>query len=63
MADGGWQRWYYTEGPNIKIIENFCLQTFISAKKGDTISWGAVSGSDCTFNRTNVFPFFHKQLI
>jgi len=52
IADGGWHRWCYGEGPNIKIIENFCSQTFISAKKGDTISLGAVSGSDCTFNGT-----------
>ena len=50
MADGAWHRWCHTESPNIKIIENFCSQTFISAKKDDTISQGAVSGSDCTFN-------------
>jgi hypothetical protein len=49
--------------PNIKISGNFCSQTFMVAKEDDTISGGAVSGADSTFNETVFFPFIHKRLI
>jgi hypothetical protein len=58
-ADGGWQRWCYNEGPNIKITENSCSQTFISAKEGDTISRCAVSESEYAFNET---MFSHSSI-
>ena len=38
--------------PNIRIIGNFCSQTFVTAKKGNTISQGVLSGPVCTFNGT-----------
>jgi hypothetical protein len=64
LADGRWRlAMVVLRVPSIKIIGNFCSQTFMVANEGHTISGGAVSEADCTFNKTILFLFNHKRLI